>query len=62
MWKRGCFTANVGERLNGIQAVSGSIPLISAKSKAATFDVLIDAFAYGSCELRLPRAGDLMLG
>ena len=29
MWKRGCFTANVGERLNGIQAVSGSIPLIS---------------------------------
>ena len=26
---RGCFTDNSGERLNGIQEVSGSIPLIS---------------------------------
>jgi len=25
----GCFTDNSGERLNGIQEVSGSIPLIS---------------------------------
>ena len=29
MWKRGGPTDNVGERLNGIQEVSGSIPLIS---------------------------------
>ena len=29
---RGCFTDNSGERLNGIQEVSGSIPLISTKT------------------------------
>ena len=27
----GCLTDNSGERLNGIQEVSGSIPIISAK-------------------------------
>ena len=27
----GCLTDNSGERLNGIQEVSGSIPLISTK-------------------------------
>ena len=29
---RGCTPIQVGERLNGIQEVSGSIPLISTKS------------------------------
>ena len=29
---RGCLPDEVGERLNGIQEVSGSIPLISTKS------------------------------
>ena len=28
----GCLTDDSGERLNGIQEVSGSIPLISTKS------------------------------
>jgi len=28
----GCLTDNSGERLNGIQEVSGSIPLISTKN------------------------------
>ena len=28
----GCLTDNSGERLNGIQEVSGSIPLISTKT------------------------------
>jgi len=30
----GCLTDDSGERLNGIQEVSGSIPLISTKQKA----------------------------
>ena len=34
MW--GCFTDNSGERLNGIQEVSGSIPLISTNHKSDT--------------------------
>ena len=29
---RGCLTDDSGERLNGIQEVSGSIPLISTKN------------------------------
>ena len=36
MWKRGCFTANVGERLNGIQEVSGSIALFSYPKGGST--------------------------
>ena len=31
---RGCYTLVLGERLNGIQEVSGSIPLISTKTKS----------------------------
>ena len=37
MWKRGCPTDNVGERLNGIQEVSGSIPLISTKKQGLMY-------------------------
>ncbi len=32
--------AQLGERLNGIQEVSGSIPLISTKEKVPRFNVL----------------------
>ena len=41
---RGCFTDNSGERLNGIQEVSGSIPLISTKQK----DTLRRVFLFGA--------------
>jgi len=39
MWKdifRGCIPDDSGERLNGIQEVSGSIPLISTKKQPET--------------------------
>ena len=36
--------AQLGERLNGIQEVSGSIPLISTKTKSTSQDVL---FCFG---------------
>ena len=35
--REGCFTDDAGERLNGIQEVSGSIPLISTISRERTF-------------------------
>ena len=35
----GCLTDNSGERLNGIQEVSGSIPLISTKENLETTTV-----------------------
>ena len=33
----GCLTDDSGERLNGIQEVSGSIPLISTKKSSENF-------------------------
>ena len=44
----GCLTDNSGERLNGIQEVSGSIPLISTKRKALKLNSFgaFDFFVY----------------
>ena len=42
----GCLTDNSGERLNGIQEVSGSIPLISTKN--TRFHLKSSVFLYFS--------------
>ena len=44
----GCLTDNSGERLNGIQEVSGSIPLISTKENLET--TAVSRFFFFSCE------------
>ena len=54
MWKRGGPTDNVGERLNGIQEVSGSIPLISTIERISEPIIFLGAICVQTKRHSLP--------